>query len=191
MEGWRGALALGIVFALGLVVVSARPTPPEPSAAVESVRRSTTPTVPTTPTSGTRSTTTTTLPRQVELERMIGDLYWAWFDGVHRNDMAAIETVAGTEAVIEWAVGAFDSVEFTAVPTRDQISVEVHDVLLDRPDCLVVSVDVDYRSFLGGDVHSTVDVYFPVDDGWGFARKYVYERELWQVDCDHLARRSP
>jgi hypothetical protein len=63
-------------------------------------------------------------------------------------------------------------------------------VLLDRPDCLVISADIDFRSFVDFDeVMEAVDVFFRVGDGWGRAVSYKYEQELWQVECDHMQRR--
>lgn len=185
MEGWRRALALAIPVTLAIVTAGAlrRPEPvAEPGAPTTVSAPRPTTTIP-------PSTTSTTEPER-DLEVMIGDMYFAWFDGVYRRDPAVIEPVAGVDAILDqWAVTAFDVVEFTAPPTRDAIGVTVKKVLLDRPDCLVVSADIDFSAFVDGGTTSTVDVYFPVGDGWGFASKYLYEKELWLADCDYLARR--
>jgi hypothetical protein len=68
--------------------------------------------------------------------------------------------------------------------------VEIKNVLLDRPDCLVVSADIDFRSFIDTEeVMPAVDVFFRVGDGWGRAVSYKYEKEMWQVACDYMQRR--
>jgi hypothetical protein len=189
MNRTRHGVALSIVIALAaMAVVSLRPTeqavvalPPPTTTTTTSVV--TTTTVPAT-------TTTTVLDRTAEVEEIVRDLYFRWFDGVYREDMATIDAIAGTTQVLGWAERAFGKLAFLSEPKRDEILVDVKNILLDRPDCLVVSVDVDYRTFFGVDEpHSTVDVYFRVGDGWGFAVKYKYEREMWQVDCDLMRRR--
>jgi len=197
MDDWRRVLAFSIVLGLGVATIStlhaesAPPASPEDSIVAADTPGRAGPVANTATTTAVVATITAahTATAPPDLETMIGDMYFAWFDGVYRRDMATIETVAGADTVIRWAESAFDSLEFTAAPTRDAISVTVKRVLLDRSDCLVVSADVDFRSFIDADIHSTVDVYFPVGSGWGFASKYLYERELWLVDCDHLARR--
>lgn len=190
MTRTRQGVALATVAALAAItIVAVRPTEPAVVALPPPPTTTTTATVVTT-TSAPAPTTTVVVDRVAEVSEIVGDLYFAWFDGVYRQDMETIETIAGVDAILEWADKAFGSLAFTGEPRRDAITVEVKNILLDRPDCLVVSADVDYRSFFATDeVHSTVDVYFRVGDGWGFAVKYKYERELWQVDCDYMQRR--
>ncbi|MDX1449725.1 MAG: hypothetical protein R3246_11765, partial [Acidimicrobiia bacterium] len=183
------AVALIIVAALAAFTVSAlRP----PSRAVVAAPQITTP--PTTATSSVAappSTSTTVADRVAEIEAIVRTYYFGWFDGLYRNDIDAIDRVAGTEAVLEQGRRAMGRLEFTAAPTPEAIGVRIKKVLLDRPDCLVGSADIDFRSFVSGveDVMPAVDVYFRVGDGWGRANSYLYEREMWQVDCDYLARR--
>lgn len=192
MNRTRHGVALSIVVVLTAIsVVSLRPTDQAvvampPPATTTNTSVVTTTTVP----AAVPVTTTTVLDREAEVEEIVRDLYFRWFDGVYREDMATIDAIAGTTQVLGWAEQAFGKLAFLSEPKHDEILVDVKNILLDRPDCLVVSADVDYRTFFGVDEpHSTVDVYFRVGDGWGFAVKYKYEREMWQVDCDLMRRR--
>lgn len=183
----RHGVALVIVAALAAFTISAlRPPPPVVVAApVTTVPVSTTTSMVETP-----STTTTVVDRLAEIEEIVRTYYFGWFDGLYREDISAIDRVAGTEAVVEQGRQAMGRLAFTAAPTPEAIGVDIKNVLLDRADCLVVSADIDFRSFTEVEnVMPAVDVYFRVGDGWGRAVSYLYERELWQVDCDHMARR--
>ncbi|HVR32059.1 MAG TPA: hypothetical protein VMS74_05045 [Acidimicrobiia bacterium] len=189
MNRTRHGVALVIVVALAALTLLAL-RPPEqavvalpPAEVVESIPTTTT-TVAT--------TTTTAAPgdRDAEIEEILRDFYYGWFDGLYRHDVDTIDRIAGSQAVLEQGIGGFDRLEFTAVPTRDAIGVDVKNVLLDRADCLVVSADIDFRSFVATDeVMAAVDVFFRVGDGWGRAISYEYEQELWLVACDHMSRR--
>lgn len=188
---WRSMLAVTVLMFLGLTIwIASRPA--SPAATVTAPLTGFDPVGTAAPTSSTSApTTSTTAPDRVsQVEDIMRDLYFGWFDGLYRKDMDTIDAVAGTEAVLGWAERAFDTVRFRQPPTRDAIGIEVKRILLDRPDCLVVSADVDYRAIVDTDtISTTVDVYFRVGDGWGFATKYKYERELWLVDCDFMERR--
>ena len=187
MNRTRQGVALVIVVALAAFTVVAT-RPPEQ---VVVVMAATTTTVTSTTTTTVRSTTTTiVLDRRSEIEAIVADFYFAWFDGIYRQDFEALDRAAGSNAVLERGIAAFETLEFTAPPTRDDLGVELKNVLLDRPDCLVISADVDFRSFVDIDeVMEAVDVFFRVGDGWGRAVSYKYEQELWQVACDHMQRR--
>ncbi len=195
MNRWRHGVALTIVAALAVVTLLAL-RPPVP--AVEALApTTTTPADPVTTaapvtTVATVATTTTTVAvdREVEAGRIVHDFYYRWFSAIHRRDLSVVDPVAGTEAVLEMAEKAFDTVQLLAAPTAEAIVVDVRRILLDRPDCLVVSADVDYRQILAVDdpIHF-VGVFFRVGDGWGLAVRYQYEREMWLSVCDHMQRR--
>ena len=187
MNRRRHGVALVIVAGLAAFTLSAlRPPPP----VVVAVPVTTLPVSTATSTVEVSSTTTTVVDRLAEIEAIVRTYYFGWFDGLYREDISAIDRVAGTEVVVEQGRQAMGKLAFTAAPTPEAIGVDIKKVLLDRPDCLVVSADIDFRSFTEVEnVMPAVDVYFRVGDGWGRAVSYLYERELWQVDCDHMARR--
>jgi hypothetical protein len=187
MNRTRQGVALVIVAALAAFTILAM-RPPEQVV----VAMAPTTTVPlTVATTASPTTTSTTITdRWSEIERIVADFYFAWFDGIYRQDPETLDRAAGSDAVLEQGIAAFETLEFTAPPTREALHVELKNVLLDRPDCLVISADVDFRSFVDFDeVMEAVDVFFPLGGGWGRAVSYKYEQELWQVACDHMQRR--
>lgn len=190
MNRTRHGVALVIVAALAAFTLLAL-RPPE-QAVVALPPAEVVQTIPTTTTTAAATTTTTTAPvdRNAEIEEILRDFYYGWFDGLYRHDVDTIDRIAGSDAVLEQGIRGFGRLEFTEVPTRDAVGVDVKNVLLDRADCLVVSADIDFRSFVATDeVMAAVDVYFRVGDGWGRAISYKYEQELWLVACDHMSRR--
>ena len=188
MNRTRHEVALVIVVALAAFTALAL-RPPEQAVVALPATTTTTAEVVTTTTLP-PTTTTTVVDRHTEVEGIVAELYFHWFDGLYRRDLETIDRVAGVNRIFEWAEEAFDRVVFTEAPTRQALGVDLKRILLDRPDCLVVSAAIDFRSFVDVEnVMDTVDVLFPVGDHWGFAKFYKYEREMWQADCDHLQRR--
>ncbi|MFP5333378.1 MAG: hypothetical protein ACLGHX_13590 [Acidimicrobiia bacterium] len=182
----HGVAAVLVAGLAAFTLVALRP----PQPAVVAAPATTLPVTTIVPVAAVSSTTTTVVDRLAEIEEIVRTYYFGWFDGLYREDITAIDRVAGTEAVLEQGRQAMGKLAFTAAPTPEAIGVEIKKVLLDRPDCLVVSADIDFRSFTEVErIMPAVDVYFRVGDGWGRAVSYLYERELWQVDCDHMARR--
>lgn len=187
MHRMRHGVALIIVAALAAFTLLAM-RPPEQVVVAMPVTTTTTMVVTTTTVQAT--TTTTVVDREAEIEEILRDFYFGWFDGIYREDVDTLDRIAGSEDVFEQGVAAFGKPKFTTAPTRDAVGVEVKNVLLDRPDCLVVSADIDFRSFIDIDrVMPAVDVFFRVGDGWGRAISYEYEKEMWLVACDYMQRR--
>jgi hypothetical protein len=185
----RHGVALAIVAALAVLTLIALQPPERVVVAMPPPTTTTTASAPTA-TTAPPTTTTTVLDRRAEIAEIVRDFYFGWFDGIYREDVDTLDRVAGTNSVYEQGVAAFGKVAFTAAPTRDAVGVDVKTVLLDRPDCLVVSADIDFRSFVATDeVMPAVDVFFRVGEGWGRAVSYRYEQELWMVACDHMQRR--
>jgi hypothetical protein len=187
MNRTRHGVALVIVAALAaFTILAIRP----PEQVVVAMAPTTTAAAPTITTTIPPTTTTTVIDRRSEIEGIVADFYFAWFDGIYRRDPETLDRAAGSNAVLEQGIAAFETLEFTAPPTRDALGVKLKNVLLDRPDCLVISADIDFRSFVDFDeVMEAVDVFFRVGDGWGRAVSFKYEQELWQVACDHMQRR--
>ena len=191
MNRTRHGVAIVIVVALAaFTLLALRP----PEQAVEALPRAEVveriSTTTTTTAAVTTITTAAPVDRPAEVEEILRDFYYGWFDGLYRHDIDTIDRIAGSQAVLEQGIRGFGRLEFTAVPSRDAIGVDVKNVLLDRADCLVVSADIDFRSFVATEeVMAAVDVFFRVGDGWGRAISYKYEQELWLVACDHMSRR--
>ncbi|MEX2280000.1 MAG: hypothetical protein WEA76_07930 [Acidimicrobiia bacterium] len=186
MHRMRHGVALVIVAALAAFTLGALRPPEQVVVAMPVTTTTTTTTVlPTTTT-----TTTGGVDREAEIEEILRDFYFGWFDGIYRQDVDTLDRVAGSTEVFESGVAAFGKPKYTAQPTREAVGVKVKNVLLDRPDCLVVSADIDFRSFIDIDrVMPAVDVFFRVGDRWGRAVSYQYEKEMWQFACDFMPRR--
>lgn len=188
MNRTRHGVALALVAALAaLTVASLRAPAPRavaiPVTTTSVVAATTSTTIPPT-------TTTTLVDRIAEIEEILTDFYFGWFDGIYRRDVETLDRISGSNAVFESGVNAFGNIDYTAEPTRAAVGVDVKRVLLDRPDCLVVSADIDFRSFVDTDeVMPAVDVFFRVGDGWGRAISYLYEKEMWLFSCDTMQRR--
>lgn len=144
------------------------------------------------------STTTTTVPapttttetqRIAEVEAILTDLWFGWFDAIYRKDADALWGVVATTSSYEAGVRAMDRLQFDEAPTAAGIGLTVKDILLDRPDCLVVEDSISVL-FLGNDpTESGVEVLWPHPQrGWRFATGWVYPRDRWLSDCDDMVR---
>lgn len=191
MNRTRQGVAFLIVAALAVFTLLAwRPTDHSVAAAPPATTTTTAAASTTTTAAATTSSAALPVDRDSEIVEILTDFYFGWFDGIHREDVATLDRVAGSDTVLEQGIEAFGNVAFTAAPTRDDLGVVVKHVLLDRPDCLVVSADIDFRAFVATDeVMPAVDVFFRVGDGWGRAESYKYEKEMWEFTCDHMPRR--
>jgi len=188
MHRTRHGVALVAVAALAAFTLVAMRPPEQVPVAMPVTTTSTT--APPTTTTSQPSTTTTVVDRIAEIKTILTDFYFGWFDGIYREDVDTLDRIAGSDAVFERGIGAFGNIDYTAEPTREALGVAVKRVLLDRDDCLVVSSDIDFRSFVDTDeIMPAVDVFFRVGDGWGRAISYKYEQELWLVACDSMQRR--
>jgi hypothetical protein len=188
MNRTRHGVALVVVAALAAFTLAAIRPPQQAVVAMPVTTTSTA--VPTTTTTSQPTTTTTVIDRIAEIETVLAEFYFGWFDGIYREDVETLDRIAGSDAVYERGVEAFGNIEYTAEPTREALGVEVKRVLLDRDDCLVVSSDIDFRTFVDTDeVMPAVDVFFRTGDRWGRAISYKYEQELWLVACDSMQRR--
>ncbi len=128
-----------------------------------------------------------------EVEGILRGLWFGWFDAIYRKDPDALWEVVATEKLYEAGVAAMDREGlFTEAPTREGTVVEVLEVLLDRPDCLVVWNRVDVSVYRGaGAVSSSVDVLWPDPRyGWRQATAWSGPGDLWINDCDLVTRES-
>ena len=159
-------------------LVAAPTTTPEPST-----------TVAISTTVETSTTATTEEQREAEVEEILTDLWFGWFDAIYRKDTDALWEVVATTPYQEAGIRAMDRLEFDQEPRIDDLDLVVEDILLDRDDCLVVQNSVSLP-FLASDPSSTgVDVLWPHDSrGWRFATAWVHPNDLWLADCDEVVR---
>jgi hypothetical protein len=181
-------MATAIVVGLGAMVVvllqdDLAPTP------TTSVSTTTTTSSPTTASSTATTSTTTADQRLAEVETILQELWFGWFDAIYRKDADALWEVVATRPFHDAGVAAMETLDFTEPPTRSGVTVEVETVLLDRVDCLVVHHQAS-ASFIEAS-NSTVSVMWPDERyGWRFATGWMLPDDRWLQDCDDMTRES-
>ena len=136
-------------------------------------------------------TTTSADQRIAEVEAILADVWFGWFDAIYRKDADALWNVVATSSKRETAISAMDSLRFDEAPSLSATQLSVDQILLDRSDCLVVQADV-AATFVDPDA-ATQSVYVLWPDpryGWRLASSWVYANDLWQADCDEVTRES-
>ena len=143
-----------------------------------------------TTTSGATTLTTTAEQRLAEVEALLQELWFGWFDAIYRKDPDALWKVVATTRNYDAGVAAMETMTFIAPPSVEAVLFDELEILLDRADCLVVSQTLNLSDFRGPDaVGSTVSVLW--DDarrGFRFATDWEFPNDLWLQDCDDLAR---
>ncbi|HEX5672559.1 MAG TPA: hypothetical protein VFY46_07515, partial [Acidimicrobiia bacterium] len=137
MQRWRWVMAIAIVVGLGAVVAVLVQDGPSPTTTTV-VTTTTTTDPPTTGTSTTTTSTTTAEQRLAEVEAILQELWFGWFDAIYRKDADAVWEVVATSQGHESGLAAMESMEFLAPPTLQEVRVTIVQILLDRQDCLVV-----------------------------------------------------
>jgi hypothetical protein len=134
--------------------------------------------------------TTTAEQRLAEVEDLLGDLWFGWFDAIYRKDADALWEVVATTTFHEAGVDAMRSTNFIAPPNLTGVRIARTEILLDSQECLVVSHEADLTAFLGEAGSSeVVSVLWPDDRyGFRFATDWQFRNDLWQSDCDNLER---
>ena len=140
----------------------------------------------------TEATTVTTSAEQrlAEVEEMLRDLWFGWFDAIYRKDPDALWEVVATTRSHDAGIAAMDTMRFIAPPTPEGVIIEHLKVLLDRSDCLVVDQTLNFSTFRGpGAIGSTVSVLWPnKSNRFRFATDWQLPDDLWLQDCDNLVR---
>ena len=150
MSRTRWWTAVGIVgvlaLAAGWMIWRDRSTPGPTTTLLASP--TTTTSVAITTTTAAATTTTSEDARIAEVEQILTDLWFGWFDAIYRKDADALWDVVATTSTHESGVREpWTSLEFVQAPSPENISITIDDVLLDRPDCLVVVNTVSVLSF--------------------------------------------
>ena len=193
---WRVAIAFAFIGAMVVaLVLLLLPDGDDPVAATTSLPSTTTTTSsPTTTTSTTvAETTTTSMPpgdRLAEVERILEELYVGWYDAIYRKDETQLGDVVAIQLLYDAATRAMETEEFVAPPTRLTVSVSIEQIILDRPDCLVVHRHLDLSQTLADPQESlAVQILWPREDGsYRLARLWSSPADLWQDDCDLMDR---
>lgn len=137
------------------------------------------------------STTSTTAAeqREAEVEQILTDLWFGWFDAIYRKDADALWDIVATTPYHEAGVRAMDQLEFDDEPTAHALDLTIENILLDRDDCLVVENTVSLPFLQFDPRESGVEVLWPDDSGdWRFASSWVHPNDLWLADCDEVVR---
>jgi hypothetical protein len=144
----------------------------------------------TTTTVGETTSTTTAEQRLAEVEEILRELWFGWFDAIYRKDEDALWEVVATTRNYEAGLAAMETMEFVAEPNPEEVKVISLDLLLDRNDCLVINQQLDFSAFRGEGIGSQLVTVFWPDTryGWRIATHWQYPNDLWLQDCDNLER---
>ncbi len=134
--------------------------------------------------------------RRVEVEKAAHAAYVGWFDGIFRDDPAAVEAAVATAEMRAAGMRAMteDRIEFTAAPSPENVSLVVDEVLLDRSDCVVAVVTDDLSAFVDAarTSRTVITVYWPGSDTGRLVIATQWEpgtpESVWRTDCDRRAR---
>jgi hypothetical protein len=182
------------VLALTLIVLSVRgdssSNPTTTTLVAGPSTTTTTTSTPSTTTTGATTLTTTVEQRLAEVEVLLQDLWFGWFDAIYRKDPDALWEVVATTTFYDAGVAAMETTQFTSEPRANEVMIPAAEILLDRQDCLVVFHEVDLSSFLGdGATSEVVTVLWPDSRyGFRFATDWQFRNDLWLDDCDNLDR---
>lgn len=200
MSRLRQGIAAGIVVVLAVVVVVVAFAPgddPEPvsEAVATSTSTSTSASVGSvgSTSSSTSSTTSTTEPsdRVAEVQAVLQDLWFRWFDAIYRKDPDALWEVVATQRFYDAGVAAMGQKGlFASAPTLDGTRVAVNEILLDRPDCMAVWYRLDVTEYRGeGATTEKLLVLWPDPRySWRMATAWGGPGDLWRNDCDLVTR---
>jgi hypothetical protein len=127
--------------------------------------------------------------RKAEVEDILTDLWFGWFDAIYRKDADALWDVVATTPFHQAGVEAMSAASFDAAPVAEDLDVVVERILLDREDCLVVLNTISIPFLEGAPTNTSVKVMWPdADRSWRFATSWLYPGDRWQADCDDVVR---
>ena len=196
---WRAAIAIGMIgvmlAALVWLLISDGDSDPEAVPTTPLTVAPTTTTTSATTTTGVPETTTTSLDpdaRLAEVERILEDLFIGWYDAVYRKDESVLSDIVAVQPLHDAALNAMEgTIEFVHPPTAETMTITAYEILLDRPDCLVVHFRRDMSGVLvDGFADDGVQILWPreSDGSYRLARTWTNPGDLWQDDCDVLDR---
>jgi hypothetical protein len=135
------------------------------------------------------TTTTSEEERIAEVEQILTDLWFGWFDAIYERNSDDLWNVVATTRQHEAGIAAMDNLSFVSAPSVEGLDVQVNEVLLDRNDCLVVHQTLTALTLEGSPSVETVEVMWPDPRyGWRFATSWAHPEDLWKADCDEVVR---
>lgn len=192
VQRWRWGLATAIVAVLGVGLVLFLDDGTPPSSTTSQAQSGTTvsalpPNTTTHSTAANVTSTTTEAQRLVEVELILQELWFGWFDAIYRKDPDALWKVVATTRFHDAGVAAMDTLEFQSAPIIDGVHIELREILLDESHCLVTYETVS-ASFVNG-TSTSVSVMWP-DQRYGmrFATAWEQPGDMWRPDCDNIER---
>ena len=189
MERWRWIVAAAIVVGLAALFAVLLREDPTPTTTTIGATASTTASTSPSTTAATTTSTTTAEQRQAEVEMILQELWFGWFDAIYNKDADALWEVVATTRFHDAGIAAMESLDFSEAPIESDITIEIESLLLDRADCLVVHHQAS-AEFIEA-VNSTVSVMWPDQQyGWRFASAWVLPGDMWLQDCDDVTRES-
>ena len=186
---------------LFVVAACSASTAPDPTLSPETTAPATTTTVAiptTTATTAAPTTTTTQSPneRLAEIEALAKDVAVGRLRAIYAGDKADLLRWLGSQAGYDDAVRAIDEqrIAFVQEPTHDNIELAVEELLLDRPDCVVVDVRLSAVGVVEGATtpSSLIYIYWPTVSGTlvqGAVWQDGTPQVQWIEECG-LARRG-
>ena len=197
MQRWRWGLATAFVAVLGLALVLFLGPGDTPVGTTQQTLLPLTTTAAAAPSTSVSPTsaavTTSDEQRLAEVELILQELWFGWFDAIYRKDPDALWEVVATTRFHDDGVAAMDTMEFASEPVMNQLRIAEIDLLLDGSDCLVVYHSLAIVDFRGPNATGeTVSVLWsdPIH-GWRFATDWQSPRDLWAGDCDMEREETP
>ena len=146
------------------------------------------------------STTSSTLPdttgttsmdqRIAEVTEIVREVDFGWFDAIYRKDEAALLDVVAVQENYNIGLELMaDPSFFVSKPTLESTLAMVHEILIDRTDCLAVSYFGDATAYRGEEGAAQTTVAFwsrPSDGRW----RTAYRGDLWEDACNIFAREN-
>lgn len=178
---------VGLFLALALVAAACTTEP----AATTATMAATTTTSSTTSSTVPETTSTTSMEQRIsEVTEIVREVDFGWFDAIYRKDETALMDVVAVQENYDIGVELMsDTSFFVGEPTFEATLAAVHEILIDRKDCLAVSYFGDATAFRGGEGAAETIVSFwprPSDGRW----RVAYRGSLWEDACNIFAREN-
>ena len=189
MSGVGRVRGVGLVLACALMVVSCTSKPA--ATASPTVVVSTTTTSSTTTTTVPETTSTVSVDQRIaEVTEIVREVEFGWFDAIYRKDEQALLDWVAVQKSYDIGVELMaDDSFFVVEPTLESLVIVLHEVLIDRQDCLAVSYFGDATAFRGdGAEGETIRVLWPrpSDGRW----RSAYLGAVWEEACNVLTREN-
>ncbi len=124
--------------------------------------------------------------RMLYAAEQLRKVYFKWYDGIYRKDPEALWEAVTRERAFERGLTAMEGMTFIAPPTLEGVKVEVLELYIDRPDCLVAAYQMDISSFRESGLIERITILWPHPQyGWrrnvSFGWPIIYG--MWWENC--------